>query len=300
MEGVTVKLVGENMNVMSKTLGPAMRERDAGPIRKMAENIASKNVDFIDINLGPARKQGAEMMEWVVKTVNEVTDIPLFLDTSNVEAMEAGLKVVKRDKGKPVINSVSARPERMEALFPLAKTYEAGVVALLLGVDGIPRDENERGILWSELMVKCTEFELAPQDVYVDPIVLPVNTQQNQVQGCTNFMMMFRDIAPGYSSTCGLSNISNGAPEHLRPILNQTYSVILNHLGMESAIVDAFDADLTAFARGGKAEIRDLILKAVNGEDIDTASLSKDMLDYVKTAKLLLGQSLYSDSWLEL
>lgn len=285
---------------MSKVIGPAMKERNPGPIREMAEKEAARGVDFIDINLGPARKEGAEMVAWVVKTVQEVTDIPLFIDTSNIEAIEAGLKVYKRTGGKPVINSISARPERMEALFPIAKKYDAGVVALLLGVDGIPRDENERGILWSELMVKCEEFGIAPQDIFVDPIVLPINTQQNQIQGCTNFMKMYRDIAPGYSSVCGLSNVSNGAPEHLRPILNQTYMVILNHFGMESAIVDAFDEELKAFATGGRKELSDLIIKAANGEEINVNGLAKEQRDYVKTAKLLLGHSLYSDSWLDL
>lgn len=295
-----MKRVGENLNVMSKVIGPAMKERNPGPIREMAEKEAARGVDFIDINLGPARKEGAEMVAWVVKTVQEVTDIPLFIDTSNIEAIEAGLKVYKRTGGKPVINSVSARPERMEALFPIAKKYDAGVVALLLGVDGIPRDENERGIRWSELMMKCEEFGIEPQDIFVDPIVLPINTQQNQIQGCTNFMKMYRDIAPGYSSVCGLSNVSNGAPEHLRPILNQTYMIILNHFGMECAIVDAFDEDLKAIATGARKELSDLIIKVANGEEINVNGLSKEQRDYVKTAKLLLGHSLYSDSWLEL
>lgn len=295
-----MKLIGENLNVMSKTLGPAMRERDAAPIREMAERETAAGVDYIDINLGPARKDGAGMMEWVVKTVCEVTDTPLYLDTSNVEAMEAGLKACKRGKGKPVINSISARPERIEALFPIAQKYDAGIVALLLGVDGIPRDENERGVLCAELMSKAAEFNIAPEDVWIDPIVLPTNTQQIQVQGCTNFMMMFRDIAPGYLSTCGLSNVSNGAPEHLRAILNQTYMVILNHYGMEGAIVDAFDEGLRDIARGKKPDLTNLIVRVINGEDMDMSKLSKDEVDYVKTAKVLLSHSLYSDSWLDL
>src|SRR5512147_50016 len=113
-------IIGENLNVISKKIGQALKDRDPGPIREMAEAQTRAGVDLIDINLGPARKAGAELMEWVVKTVQEVTDVPLSLDTSNVEAMEAGLRASKK---KALINSISARPERMEALMPLAKKY---------------------------------------------------------------------------------------------------------------------------------------------------------------------------------
>ena len=104
-------IIGENLNVISKKIGQALKDRDPGPIREMAEEETKAGVDLIDLNLGPARKAGAELMEWVVKTVQEVTDTMLCLDTTNIEAMEAGLKVCKK---KALINSISARPERME------------------------------------------------------------------------------------------------------------------------------------------------------------------------------------------
>ena len=146
-----IYLTGENLNVISKTLGPAMKNRDPGPIREMAERETEAGVDFIDLNIGPARKGGAELMEWIVKTVQEVTDLPLFLDTSNVEAIEAGLKVYQPKKGKAIINSIMARPERMEALIPLAGKYGAGMVALLWGPEGMPRDTDERAMFLAEL-----------------------------------------------------------------------------------------------------------------------------------------------------
>jgi 5-methyltetrahydrofolate corrinoid/iron sulfur protein methyltransferase len=105
---------------------------------------------------------------------------------------------------------------------------------------------------------------------------------------------------PGIKSTCGLSNISNGPPDSLRPILNQTYMVMLERKGMYSCIADAYDDQLIAIARGEKPEVVEIIHKVMDGEEIDTGSLSKEMQDYVKTARVILGQSLYSDSWLEL
>ena len=136
-------IIGENLNVISKKIGQALKERDPKPIREMAEAQTRAGVDLIDLNLGPARKAGAELMEWVVKTVQEVTDVPLCLDTMNVKAMEAGLAACNK---KALINSISARPERISALMPLAKRYDAGFIAMTLGVEGIPRDANERGL----------------------------------------------------------------------------------------------------------------------------------------------------------
>ena len=298
-----MELIGENINVMVTKIGTAMKERDAKTIQELAISEAEAGMDYLDINLGPARKGGGELMEWMVRTIQEVVDLPLYLDTTNVEAIEAGLKAYKNKKGKAVINSIMARPERMEAELPLAKRYDAGFVALLWGPEGMPRDEAERGVLATELMNKATEYGIPNEDVWIDPIVTPVSSQQDQVKSMVAFMMMFRDLqemAPGLKSTCGLSNVSNGAPKNLRPILNQTYLMILGKYGMASAIVDAFDDDLKAFARGERPEINKPVNEVADGQEPDLASLSKEQIDYVKTAKILLGHSLYSDSWLEL
>jgi 5-methyltetrahydrofolate corrinoid/iron sulfur protein methyltransferase len=290
-------LIGENLNVMSKTFGPAMKARDPKPLQELVAAEAEAGVDYIDVNIGPARKGGAELMEWLVKTVQEVAELPLFLDTTNAEAIEAGLKV---HKGKAVINSIMARTERMDALFPLAAKYNAGAVALLWGPEGMPRDAAERGALAAELMYKASEYGVPNEDLWIDPIVVPVNSQQDQVKSCLEFMEMFKELAPECNATCGLSNVSNGSPNHLRPMLNQTYLVMLQKYGLNSAIVDAFDAGLKAMARGEREEITCLVWRVMDKEPIDMGSLSKEEMDYVKTTKILMGHSLYSDSWLEI
>jgi len=295
-------LIGENLNVMVKRIGEAMKNREAKTIQELAVAEAEAGVDYIDINLGPARKAGDELMEWIVKTVQEVVDIPLFLDTTNEVAIEAGLKAYKNKKGKAVINSIMARPERMQAELPLAQKYDAGFVALLWGPEGMPRDASERGALAAELMSKAAEYGIPNEDVWIDPIVTPVSAQQDQVKSLLEFMMMFKDLqemSPGLRSTCGLSNVSNGSPADLRPILNQTYLMMTEKFGMESAIVDAFDEDLKNFARGQREDIRKVVYRVVDGDEPDLASLSKEEADYVRTTKVLLGYSLYSDSWLQ-
>lgn len=292
-----MKRIGENLNVINKRIGEAFKERDPGPVREMAMAEDRAGVDLIDINLGPARKAGPELMEWVVKVVQEVTNVPLCLDTTNIEAMEAGLKACK---GKALMNSISARPERIEALMPLAKKYNAAFIGLTLGVEGIPRDANERGLLAVQMIAEAANYGIPEEDIWIDPIALPINTQQIQVQGCTEFVMMLPEIAPNCKSTCGLSNVSNGAPAHLRGILNRTYMIMLKRYGMYSAIVDAFDADLRSIANGERPRIEELVHKVMDGETVSVTGLSKEEADYVKTARVLVGQTLYSDSWLEL
>ena len=292
-------LIGENLNVINREIGKAFKEKDPGPIVAEAKRQAAKKMDWIDINLGPARKGGPELMEFVVKTVQEEIgdEIPLCLDTSNIEAMEAGLAV---HKGKAIINSIMARSERYEKMLPLAAKYNAQMIALMWGPDGLPRDENERGALAAELIFAANEAGIVNEDIFVDGIVTPVNIQQPQLLSLLAFMDMLQEMFPGVKSTCGLSNISNGPPVNLRSILNTSYMVMLERSGMYSCIADAYDDALIAVARDERPDIVEIIHKVQDGEEVDIASLDKELADYAKTARVILGHSLYSDSWLEL
>jgi len=289
-------LIGEHINVMSKTLGPAMKERDPGPIQKMALDEVAAGIDYLDLNIGPARKQGDELMEWVVKTVQEVTDTPLSLDTTNPVAMEAGLKVCQ---GRALINSVSLQPDRLEAGLPLVNKYDADMIGLLWGAEGMPRDAAERGVLIAELLYKAGEMGIPNERIWIDPIVSPVSVEINQLTACLEFMSMLSDIAPGCKSTVGLSNISNGTPAELRPWLNRTLMMMLMKYGTYSAIVDAFDPDLIRIARGERPELVTLVHGMMDGEQPDLASLSEEEAKYVKTVRVITGEQLYSHSWLE-
>lgn len=113
-------------------------------------------------------------------------------------------------------------------------------------------------------------------------------------------MSMLKDIAPECKSTVGLSNISNGTPAHLRPPLNRTYLIMLMRYGLHSAIVDAFDDELVKIAKGKMPEIVNLVYRVMDGEKPNMASLSPKEVEYVKTVRVLTGESLYSHSWLEI
>ncbi len=290
--------IGENLNVVTKVYGQAMKDRDPKPLQELAEKEAEKNVDFIDVNIGPARKGGEELMDWIVKTIQEVVpNIPLALDTSNIAAMEAGLKV---HKGKALINSIMARQERMDNMLPLVKKYDADFIGLLWGPEGMPRDEHERGMLTADIMANADALGIPNESIWFDPIIAPLNIQQPQLISTLEYMKMLQDMAPGSKSTCGLSNASNGVPEELRPIINRTYVIMLQRYGMVSAIVDAFDDELAAVVAGKKPEAVDVVYKVMDRQALDVKSLSPELQHYAKTARVIMGDVLFSDSWLEI
>ncbi len=288
--------IAESINIMSKTIGPAMRERVKGPIQKMAEEELAAGANMIDLNLGPARKAGDEMMKWLVETVQEVkSDVRLALDTTNSVAVEAGLKACNE---RALVNSISAQPASMVDRLPLVKKYDADFVALTMSEEGIPRDANERAMALATIMATADELGIDHARYWVDPIVLPVSVDINQVKSYMEFLPMVQDIVPGATNTCGLSNVSNGAPtDELRGILNRAYLLMLYKLGQESAIVDAYDTEMMAICAGERQADADFMGKLMDGEDV-TASNDKEK-QLFKCFQVLNGNVLYSHSWLE-
>ncbi len=287
--------IAESINIMSKTIGPAIRERNKAPIQQMMEEELAAGADMIDLNLGPARKAGDEMMKWLVETVQEVkSDVRLALDSTNSVAVEAGLKVCNE---RALVNSIDANPAYMAARLPLVKNYDADFVALTMSEEGIPRDANERAVALSTIMIAADELGIDHARYWVDPIVLPVSVDINQVKSYMEFLPMVCEIVPGATNTCGLSNVSNGAPDELRPILNQVYLMMLFNLGQESAIVDAYDKDMMDLCQGKLVEDTAFIKKMQDGEAV-TATTDREIV-LEKTFKALNGDVLYSHSWLE-
>ena len=288
--------IAESINIMSNTIGPAMRERVKGPIQKMAEEELAAGADMIDLNLGPARKAGDEMMKWLVETVQEVkSDVRLALDTTNTLAVEAGLKVCNE---RALVNSISAQPASMDERLPLVKQYDADFVALTMSEEGIPRDASERAVALSTIMATADDLGIDHARYWVDPIVLPVSVDINQVKAYMEFIPMVKDIVPGATNTCGLSNVSNGAPtDELRGILNRAYLLMLYKLGQESAIVDAYDKEMMAICAGERQADADFIGKLVDGESV--AASNDHEKNLLKSFQVLNGDVLYSHSWLD-
>ncbi len=289
-------IIGESIHIISKDVSTAMKERNAKVIQDLAIAQTKAGVDYIDLNLGPARKNPEETVPWLVNTVQAVTDVPLSIDTLNPVAMEAGLRACKK---RPLLNSASGRTDSKEKMLPLAKKYNTDLVLSVLTDKGCPPDIESRTESIMDTVAYANELGVSTEDIWVDPILLPVSADQKQVAEALEFMKILPEILPGIKSTIGLSNVSNGTPDHLRAILNRTYMVMLERCGQYSAIADGLDQELMSLNRGEMPDIVSLIHKVMDGEDLDLSSLSPKQRDYAKTAQVLMAKTLYSHSWLE-
>lgn len=292
-------IIGENLHVIAGAVSTAIKERNAKVIQDLARAQVAAGADYIDLNLGPLRKDPEEIIQWVVNKVQEVVDLPLSLDTMNPIAMEAGLKICQK---RPLINSASGKASSKEQMLPLAKKYNCDIVISVITDKGMPPDVNSKADSIMDTVAYANELDIPNEDIWVDPIILPVSTA-GEGQGFSvanlEFIQLLQDMLPGVKSTVGLSNISNGVPDELRPMLNRTYMVMLERNGLYSAIADPLDKEFMSICKGEMADITNLIYRAMDGEDMDLASLSQQETDYVKTVKVLIGETLYSDAWLE-
>lgn len=293
-------IIGENIHVIAKDVSQAIRERNAKVIQALAKEQTEAKADYLDVNVGPMKKDTEETMKWLVNCIQEVTDLPLSIDTMNPVAMEAGLKYCKK---RPLLNSASGKTDSKQQMLPLAKKYNCDVVISVMTDKGMPPDVESKVESIMDTVAYANELGIPNEDIWVDPIILPVSTAgEGQKIAVDNleFIKILQDVLPGVKSTVGLSNVSNGVPSHLRPILNRTYLVMLERNGLYSAIADPLDEELMAFVRGELPEIKNLIYRVMDGEDIDLSSLSQKEVAYVKTARVLMAQTLYSDAWLEI
>ena len=135
-------IIGENIHIISEKVKEALAARDREFFMDLAVKQVEAGAKAIDINLGPRKKDWAEVFPWIVESVEAVVDVPLSIDTTNVDGMEAALKAIK--KAQPILNSTSAEPERLEKIPLLAKKYGAKVIALTMKTDGIPVEADAR------------------------------------------------------------------------------------------------------------------------------------------------------------
>lgn len=292
-------IIGENIHVIAQAVSTAIRERDAKVIQDLAKAQAEAGADYIDLNVGPMKKDPEENMQWLVSTVQQITDLPLSIDTMNAVAMEAGLKACQK---RPLLNSASGKTDSKEQMLPLAQKYNCDVVISVMTDKGMPPDVDSKIESIMDTVAYANELGIPNEDIWVDPIILPVSTAgegQRFAVACLEFIKILEDVLPEIKSTVGLSNVSNGVPSELRPILNRTYLVMLERNGLYSAISDPLDKEFMNLVKGGMPKIVELIYKVMDEEDIDLSSLSPKEVEYVKTAKVLMGETLYSDAWLE-
>jgi cobalamin-dependent methionine synthase I len=187
-------------------------------------------------------------------------------------------------------------------MLPLAAKYSCDVVISVMTDKGMPPDVESKVDSIMNTVVYANELGIPNENIWVDPILLPISTAgEGQRFTVLNleFIKILEDVLPGIKSTVGLSNTSNGVPEQLRPPLNRTYLVMLERNGLYSAIADPLDKELMSLTRGKMPDIVKLIHRTMDGEEINLSSLSQKEVEYVKTARVLIGATLYSNAWLE-
>lgn len=291
-------VIGENIHVIARAVSTAINERDAKVIQDLAKAQAEAGADYIDLNLGFCRKDPT-IMGWAVSVVQEVVDLPLSIDTMNPLAMEEGLKVCKK---KPLLNSASGKTDSKEQMLPLAKKYNCDVVISVINDKGMPAEGDSKLDSIMDTVAYANDLGIPNENIWADPIVLPVSTAgegQKNALATYEFVEMVPEALPELKSTVGLSNISNGAPMELRPLLNHVYLIMLARKGLYSSIHDALDKEIMDISKDRKQNLVDLVYRTWDGEEIDLSSLSQEEINYVKTTKVLTGEVLYSDAWLE-
>ena len=164
-------IIGENIHIISEKVKEALTARDREFFMDLAVKQVEAGAKAVDINLGPRKKDFAEVWPWIVETVETVVDVPLSIDTTNVDGMEAALKTIK--KAQPILNSTSAEPERLEKIPLLAKKYGAKVIALTMRSEGIPVEADARvNIAVEQLIPRMMEIDFPMKDLIIDPLVL--------------------------------------------------------------------------------------------------------------------------------
>ena len=239
-ESKTFVTIGERIHCIAPSVRKAMDERDPEPILKRAAEQIAAGATYLDVNIGPAEKDGPERMMWAVKLLQEnFNNVPLALDTANKKAIEAGIKVYNRTNGKPIVNSADAG-SRISNI-DLAAANDAIVIALC-SADGIAKDNEERMKHCHNMLERGLSLGMSSDDLWFDPLFLVVKGMQDKQMDVLNAIKLFAD--EGLKSTGGLSNNSNGAPKAVRPIMDSALVAMAMMQGLTSAIVNPCDLRL--------------------------------------------------------
>ncbi len=256
-------IIGELINGMYKDVARAIANREADIIQHLALEQVKEGASMLDVNTGPYSKDPAPDMKWLIETIQTVVEVPLSLDSTKADVIEEGLKLARK---RAVINSTTADAEKMDIIFGLAKRYNAQVIGLTMDSSGVPNNKGKRLELAQVLVAKAIEYGINTEDLYLDPIVLPLNVAQAQGLEVLESIREFRLLCnPAPQTILGLSNLSQGAHK-TRSLINRTFLTMAIANGLTSVILDPLD---------------------------------KKLMDALITAELLLNKNIYCESFLE-
>jgi len=305
-------IIGENIHIISPKVRDAVAERDAKFFQDTAVRMVEAGADAVDLNIGPQKKRGHEILPWLVEVVEKVVDVPLVFDTTNLTAIEAACETVT--KAQPIINSTDARAERLQTVPAVAKKFNTRLIALTMAEGMIPVGADERvGLALEKLIPHMLEMDFPISDLIIDPLVLTVSGCQEYCPECIEAVRTLKFAwDPPPLTNSGLSNVSNQVPSALRPLINRTYMVMLMGAGIDMVIADPFDRKLMEWIRiveerDESTPLHKLLLKLydrveameeLQPEDVDMSD--PQQADVWKTVQVLLNKVIYTDSYLRI
>jgi len=240
-------IIGEKINSSRKNIKEMVERKNKEFIQELARKQVEGGAQMLDLNIGTIRKNESENMQWLVKVVQEAVNVPLCIDNPNHKAIKEGLKVYDWSKGKALINSVTAEKERLELILPLIKKYQCSIVALTMSEDGIPQDSKKRFKIADELIKELTGEGIPIEDIYIDPLTLPVSTNIQNSNIALETLSKINDSYPQVKTIIGLSNVSYGLPE--RKLINQSFVILAMACGLDAVILDSTDQKIMALIK---------------------------------------------------
>ena len=230
-------VVGELINTSRKLILEAVEKREALYIQEVAKLQEQGGANYLDINCGTMVSEEIAVMEWLVNTVQGVTDLPLCIDSPSAEALEAGLKLVKSTT--PFINSISAEENRFNSVLPLVKKYKAKVIALCIEDAGMPITAEDRLRIATHLITRLEAEGINQGDIYLDPLIKPISTGDTYGWEVLQSLKLIKESFPNVHFMCGLSNVSYGLPN--RGLFNRLFVVQTMAYGMDGYILNPTD-----------------------------------------------------------
>lgn len=302
-------LIGENIHVISKLVREALIKRDENFVLDLIN--AQNKMDYIDLNVGPAKSDLIDVLPWLAKIIQDNSECGISFDTTNSEEMKKGLQSFS---GKTFINSISLDDERIEKIGGLAVEYGSNLIALTLSKEnGIPKDADGRLEIAFSIYEKCLEKGIDNEKLFFDPLILPICVDQSQgIEAINTIKMIKESFDPPVKTVIGLSNISNGCPKDLRPLINRVYASLAFGAGLDAAIIDAKDDELIRILKmlemnSPKSQLdklyinlSDMILNFGELDDIEFDKEDVEQLKVIKTARILLNNEIYSHSFTQI
>lgn len=243
-------IIGELINTSRKVIREAVEARNVEYIQQVAKDQEAGGASYLDVNCGNMVGHELEIMKWLVETIQQVTDMPLCIDSPDEAVLRVGLSLLKPGY-VPMINSLSAEEKRYNAVIPLVKEFKAKIVALCIDDGGMPATAEDRLRIASGLINKMEKEGIVQDDIYLDPLIKPLSTNDNHGKEVLNAIRLIKQEFPAVHFTCGLSNISYGLPN--RAVLNRLFVVQTMTMGMDGYILNPTDKAMMGLVYASQA-----------------------------------------------